>query len=103
MENTEIGFKHTYMSNNGYADYTNIEEIIGIFYKAGLGSTNVYDSKWTNIDEVKESLDKFYQILRQTHSKNTSGISMVVLSEKEWLEQFKKNKICMFQNVFKQI
>ena len=90
MKNTDIGFKHTYNTNNGYSDYEITEEIIGIFYKAGLGSTTYSKSEWEDINEVKEELDKFYQILRQSSSKHTSNISIVTLSSKEWFEQFKK-------------
>ena len=89
MKNTDIGFKHTYNTNNDYADYEVTEEIIGIFYKAGLGSTTYSNSEWNDINEVKEELDKFYQILRQSSSKQTSNISIVTLSDKEWFKQFK--------------
>jgi hypothetical protein len=90
MKHTDIGFKHTYNESNGYADYEITEEIIGIFYKAGLGSTTYSNSEWNNINEVKKELDKFYQIVRQSSSKNTSNIAIVTLSNEQWFEQFKK-------------
>ena len=89
MDKTQIGFKHTYITNNGYADYTITEEIIGIFYKAGLGSTTYSDSDWNDINEVKKELDKFYQTLRQCSSRNTSNINIVTYSESEWLKKIK--------------
>ncbi len=91
MKQTEIGFKHTYTTNNGYADYTVTEEVIGVFYKAGLGTTTYSNSEWKDINEVKEEeLEKFYQIIRQSSSKNSSSISIVTLNNEEWFEQFKK-------------
>ncbi|MEY3501717.1 MAG: hypothetical protein RL308_3390, partial [Bacteroidota bacterium] len=42
------------------------------------------------INEVKKELDKFYQIVRQSSSKNTSNIAIVTLSNEQWFEKFKK-------------
>ena len=89
MNETQIGFIHIHYTNNGYADYTISEEIIGIFYKAGLGSTTYSDSSWNDIADVKEKLDTFYQVLHQSTSKHTSSISIITYTEQEWLEKFK--------------
>mgnify|MGYP003406156929 FL=1 len=88
MNKTQIGFIHKYNTNNGYANYEITDKIIGIFYKAGLGSTNYSNSRWNDIDEVKEELTKFYQILRQSTSKYTSNISIITYTELEWLGKF---------------
>lgn len=89
--NNKIGFIHTYNRNNGYGDYKVSEEIIGIFYKSGLGSTDFSGSSWKLDDNIiDEKLDKFYQILRKSQSKNTENVSIYTISETEWFENFKK-------------
>ena len=89
MDKTQIGFIHTYNKNNGYGNYIVTEEIIGIFYKAGLGSTTYSDSDWNDTNKVKEELDKFYQTLRTCSSRNTLNINIITYSESEWLKKIK--------------
>jgi hypothetical protein len=90
MKNTEIGFKHTYTTNNGYADYIVTEEVIGVFYKVGLGATTYSNTSWNDVNSVKGELDKFYQVLHQSKSKHTLNIDIITYSEQELFEQFRK-------------